>query len=452
MLRRTHNWPLSSLLIATLTTAATAQQPFWIGMLPDTQHYTTDPVVRMRHFREMVAHLTLWRPDFVTHVGDLTQNADPVEFERAMGAMAPFDAFGIPYRICAGNHDYEDGRKPDLTTFRRYTAGSPTWYVDDRFLAINLEWLPSDAEIEIARQVMEAHPRLPTILTTHEWLYAGNPAERSLFGANKDGDGDNSAEETWQKLVVPYPQVVMVLCGHKHGEGLRTETTAFGRIVHQMLFNPQDDPFGGQGFFRCIAWRPGDIGVWSLTMTWAGMTPNRTSFFTLPTNLSAIPRARHLRTGQDTFVIPSWPNSARGTHEQVFAANTGAFEKGLLRFDLPTDLRSCSQAVLTLCVEGYGADGDGLALHRMRRAWSPGSTWTTLGGLTLGLDAEAVPTVNTGTLGKGTINVDVTADVRAWLTTTPNHGWLVQGRGASVAFRSFDWRAPAERPLLTIVP
>jgi hypothetical protein len=186
-------------------------------------------------------------------------------------------------------------------------------------------------------------------------------------------------------------------------------------------------------------------------LTYSGLPPDRTSFFTLPSNLSSIPTTAHVRSGQDTFVIPPWPNSTRGTHEQVLAANTGAFEKGLLRFDLPASVRTCSQALLTLCVEGYGADGDGITLHRMRRTWTPNSSWTSLGGLTVGVDCEATPTVGTGVLSKGTINLDVTADVQAWLNGTTNHGWMIQGRGNSVAFRSFDWRASAERPLLTIV-
>jgi hypothetical protein len=437
---------------AALALPAAAQQSPWIAMIPDTQHYTVDPAGRMPHFRDLVLHLCLWRPDFVTHVGDLTQNAAVPEFQQAMGAMSPLDAFRIPYRISPGNHDYESGRKPLLTTFQQFVGATPSHFEHPAFLAINVGWLPSDAEIEWARGLMDARPHKPVLLTTHEWLLRGDPAPRSTYGSNKDGDGDNSAEDAWQKLVVPYPQVVMVLCGHTHGEGVRSEVTPLGATVHQVLFNTQDDPYGGQGFMRLIGFLPQYIGVWTLSMTRTSLPPDRTGFFALSNNFASFPPVFHARTGQDTFVIPVWPGTVRGTHDQVTAAAAGAFEKGLLRFDLPAAATTCSRALLTLTVEGYAADGGGFGLHTMRRGWSENDSWSTLGGLVVGVDADPVPAATVGAIGKGTISLDVTGSVQAWLAGRANHGWLVDAAGDSTSFRSFDWRAASERPLLTIVP
>lgn len=447
-----NSWP-APILALLLQAAAPPQQPFWIAQIPDTQHYTVDPTVRMLHFHGITWHLARWRPAFVTHVGDLTENATDVEFLRAMDAMRHLDQAGVPYRICAGNHDYEGGRKPDLTRFRQWVGAPTGFFRHDRFLAINLEWLPSDAEIAWARELMDENPNLPVFLTTHEWIGGGNPGQRSLYGGNRDGDGDNSAEDVYQKLVVPYPQVSLVMCGHKHGEGVRTDVTPLGRTVHQVLFNSQDDPYGGQGFMRLIAFHNFGIDVWTLSMSFQGLSPNRGGYYRLSNNLhNPPPRTIHVREGSDTYLIPVWPQSVRTHADNVVGADGGAFEMGLLKFDLPPGLASCRKALLTVTVEGYSADGDGLQFHRMRRAWSDTDSWSSLGGITIGVGTEPVADAVTGRLAKGTVSIDVTASVQAWVAGQPNHGWCIQGLGESTGFRSLDWRAPAERPLLTIVP
>jgi hypothetical protein len=408
----------------------------------------------MSFFERMVLAIALWPVDFVTHVGDLTQNAVVVEFERTMTVMRRL--IGIhPYLICPGNHDYTGGMKPpagNLALFEQMVGPANTWFLDPRlrFLAINLEWLPRDVAIALARALMELVPDVPTILTTHEFVL--RDGTRSTYGADKDGDRDNSGQELFEKLVQPYPQVVMVLCGHSHGEARRTDTTLLGRQVHQLLFNAQDDPYGGQGFQRLVYFGPLRIDVLDLTVSNRGLPPDRTQWFTLPLNTVGIPRAVRSTRGADTFVASTIPNSNRGQLDQVQCSATAGLERGLLRFDLPAGLSSCSRAILTLSAEGYDADGDGFRLHRMLRPWTEASTWASLGGVRVGVDALPVPDADSGTLGKGTFSLDVTAPVGAWLRGEPNHGWLVEPRGSSTRFRSFDWRAPTERPLLTIVP
>ena len=51
-------------------------------------------------------------------------------------------------------------------------------FLDQDFIHIGLEWLPSDDAIQFAEQIMNQNPKIPVILTTHSNLTKGNPATR----------------------------------------------------------------------------------------------------------------------------------------------------------------------------------------------------------------------------------------------------------------------------------
>jgi hypothetical protein len=53
---------------------------------------------------------------------------------------------------------------------------------------------------------------------------------------------------------------------------------------------------------------------------------------------------------------------------------------------------------------------------------------------------------------EGTRSFDVTETMRAWQAGTANHGWAILNSGSdSWSFRSQEWPAPAERPMLTVI-
>ena len=460
-------------------------------------------------------------------VGDLVENGaeghgmNQTEWDRALGAMDTLDGNLsltpnglLPYAAVAGNHDYDvKWNKGPATKFiehfgpsryagRSWFVGASSnqinmaqtfWANGELFLNLGLEWRPSDEAIQWAQSVMLAYPGVPTIVTTHEYLGLGNPAERSPLGATPNGPGDNSGESIYAKLVEPFPQVFLVLCGHTSSDGRLESTTALGKQVHQVLADYQDDPNGGNGWMQVIEVRPAssEIEFKTVSPTYLpGLTPgpNRsqspTSNFVLGFDLDArradleATTERRFREEQalgfatywgthDTFIGSgnlglTLANEAYGAAQDVRVDGDQDDEQGLLRFDGITGYGAgqivpgtvVQRAILTLTTEGTGANSiDGGTLHRMLVPWSEASTWSSLGaGIQLGSEAVSIPDDVCMVGYKGTDSFDVTASVQAWVDGAPNYGWVFVAAGSDDwTFRSSEWISVAERPMLTVL-
>lgn len=459
-----------TILAAALVAASVARAqgaPFYVAQFPDTQHYTYD-AGRMLFFYGMAAQLRAMPtpPIYVTHVGDLTEYAWDIEFDRANAAMHLLDP--IPWGVSIGNHDYDQGAKctvaghpyPCTSQWRRYrgpenfvnVAPSPAGPVG----FVHLEYMPSDDSLDMAMSWMDANPTTPVVVTTHYWLDIDGA--RGRIGARLDGAGDNSPAETWRKLCETYPQVFLVLAGHVSGESFRSDTTILGTRVPQSLSNYQSDPYGGQGFLRFFGFSGSTLHVLTHSWEYQGLPPNRFGYFTaamedlhaLPSRLAAM-HIERLEPSADTFVAPCWGGiGSRGSWDLLWAAATGCQEHGMIRFEVPA--RAVGRAILTVTVEGHSTDGAGFQLRRMLRPWGEQQTWGELGGLVEGRDYSAQVDIASSTpLATGTINLDVTDAVRAWAAGAPNYGWCVLGLGESCGFRTREWHARAERPRLTVV-
>ncbi len=189
-----------------------------------------------------------------------------------------------PFSVVPGNHDYDamwtDYNHPPkkeirsmadvgmlhaggLTNFKKVFSDKSDffrgkdWYVashDDgadsaqifeaagyRFLHIGLQFDAPNASLEWAESVIKAHPGLPTIITTHD--YMDNEGRRIpnpvIDNAAVDSE-DNSPQMVWDKLISQHDQIFMVLCGHEHGQFLRVDDNRFGRKVYQVLADYQD--------------------------------------------------------------------------------------------------------------------------------------------------------------------------------------------------------------------
>jgi len=280
---------------------------FTVVVLPDTQNMLGVKTAN----NDMVATMTAWIVDnvaerdiaFVTHVGDIVDRGhDPLEWQRAheqLGALAG----SVPYGIALGDHDYEveedmgsstayyrhyfgpqrydaydwyGGSGPDgLSHYQFFESGGRT------FLHVTLEWEargPADdpsTPLGWARAVIEQHAELPTIITTHAYVwdlpgYEGRTWSRShLEGYVVDEAGRTSypgstGQAIFEAVVAPYDNVFMVLNGHYHrgkgssdGEYHQVSLNDAGSEVYEMLSNFQDYPNGGDGWMRLIEFRPG---------------------------------------------------------------------------------------------------------------------------------------------------------------------------------------------------
>ena len=472
----------SLLLLLFLASPLPAQPPDWFfAQLGDSQWMTyglTAPP-SFPHFANMTWQMTRWNPAprYVAHVGDLTQNGTPEEFQRGRWAMRLLG--DIPWGVCIGNHDYRCG----LSSIPSYACAAEwrRWMGPENFvnyvdtpegtvMFLHLEWDPRDLEsLEFARSKLEANPGYPVVLVMHRFLSRplGTPSGGyytsgfvEVGGSRLDGAGVNSPHDVWMKLVEPYPQVFMVINGHGYNIVRDTKTTRFGREVQLHCFNLQDDPWGGAGYVRLYRFvGRAMIGyTFSTSAQWPQFQHygiNRTDWFSITlqhsvAEIAAEPPVWHAAPAEDTYIFPFWGGtSTRGSNNTISVSRGSIGEHGLIRFDL-TGAPAVTQAVLTFTAEGNRAEGDGFTMHRMLRPWSELDSWNTLGGLVAGVDYEAVPDLTFGAHGMGTFNVDVTRPIADWQAGAPNYGWCLVGGANETKIRTRDWHASTERPLLSI--
>jgi hypothetical protein len=192
----------------------------------------------------------------------------------------------VPFSVVPGNHDYdamwthsvpEGGARFDpkdmtklgmlhpggLSNFRS-VFGDQTpffkdqpWYVAShdggadsaqiftaggyRFLHIGLQFDPPNASLEWAASVLKRYPGLPTIVSTHDYMdNAGQRLPNPIIDASAADPQDNSPQMVWDKLISQHDQIFLVLCGHEHGQALRTDDNKFGHDVYQVLSDYQD--------------------------------------------------------------------------------------------------------------------------------------------------------------------------------------------------------------------
>lgn len=213
-----------------------------------------------------------------------------VEIPKAIEGYRLISEAGLAFGIAPGNHDYdamwsvatpppEPGKEyrevagadvigslhiGGLDNFRT-AFGDQTdffrdrdWYVSSfgggansaqlfhaggyRFLHFALEMQPGDAVLAWVESVLEKHPGLPTIVTTHDYLTRlGDRVPNTVLDlAAVDPSHHNSAEDLYRKLIARNDQIFLVLCGHQAGQALRVDQNEAGHEVYQILSDYQD--------------------------------------------------------------------------------------------------------------------------------------------------------------------------------------------------------------------
>ncbi|MFT5905042.1 MAG: hypothetical protein ACI9E1_000632 [Cryomorphaceae bacterium] len=246
---------------------------------------------------------------FVTQVGDIIEHGNSIaQWGLAEGAMVKLDSAtnadggkGIPWNVNYGNHE-EDKSQAGIDpagawahNYRNYfgTRGAPathryagqpeykgvssndlnTYHIIKssntsgarEYLMLNLEYdapghtpgsspdpadVPAFDAIAWAQGIINAHPGMPTVITTHVF-------EGSKHGPpNKPytkGPGRNSQIQIFDKLVKHNSQIFMVLSGHTSQDTHSVKTNAAGLKVLQMVTDYNKvRPNGGGGFFRLV--------------------------------------------------------------------------------------------------------------------------------------------------------------------------------------------------------
>lgn len=237
---------------------------FTLAWETDTQYYNEQFPQRQLDIHD---YLLRRRRDmnlqYLFHTGDIVDEYDqPIQWERADAAYRMLDRAALPYGVLGGNHDVG---QYDFKGFPIYSnwfgssrfAGRP-WYGGSHqnnrghfdlinagghdFLMLYMTWMPGADQFAWMNQVLAAHPERTAIICVHNYL-------------DVDGSYPGSATALHDQVVAKNPNVRMVIGGHYHGALHTVHRFSDGgsqRTVHNVLFDYQDLPEGGQSFVRLM--------------------------------------------------------------------------------------------------------------------------------------------------------------------------------------------------------
>jgi hypothetical protein len=256
---------------------------------------------------------------FVTHLGDVIEDGkgdkNHPEWLDSLQHMGKLDNL-VPYSVALGDHDYNGNERPvdGHTAFVKYYGPERyqkySWYGGSSkkgtshyqyfsgagitFLHINIEvdapdsskFSQEDDQLQWAQAVLDANPRIPTIITTHAYLtdemYKGADGQQVPYDAGgrfirhepspevskgpRHNEIRRGGRAIWRDLVKKNKQVFMVLGGNYHeylrdqggrkaaitGEYHQVSINDFNQPVIEVLVNYQDYQNGGDGLIRLI--------------------------------------------------------------------------------------------------------------------------------------------------------------------------------------------------------
>jgi hypothetical protein len=238
---------------------------FAIAVLPDTQYLfdadSADPAPLRETFRYLLQQRSDTNIVFMTHLGDITEHGTEQELLLAGKTFREIDG-RVAYSVLAGNHDIpggtdQRGRTPYLNVFGpdRF-SGMPTFLeatVDGynsahllraggrQWLILALDWRISDPGLTWTQKIIDQHPHIPVIVTTHDLAYADDAGQATL---------SSNGKRLWDKLINDNDQIFLTLNGHYWPPGRAVLRNNQGHDVHMHITNYQDRYYGGAGMIR----------------------------------------------------------------------------------------------------------------------------------------------------------------------------------------------------------
>ncbi|OXM82809.1 metallophosphoesterase [Paenibacillus rigui] len=301
--------------------------------MTDTQYYSESfPGIYDLMTRWTVDHWREKKFHYMIHTGDIVNNWNSKpEWENASHSMKILDEAHIPYGVVAGNHDvaYDAGNYREFWKYfgkERY-IGQPTFGGDlnnyrdhydlvsvqgNDFIILYLGWLIDQRSFDWANRVLKKYADRNAMIATHEYM----KPNKAYYGQGK---------EIWEKLVVPNPNVFMVLGGHNPGVAHNVRTLG-DRTVLEMLSNYQNGPEGGQGFMRLLQF---DLQRKRLLVNTYSPYLNQWNFF---------------KPEEDELVMPL---KLKPIEKQVATDYVGIYARTLEQIGRTEKTASCSRASVT---------------------------------------------------------------------------------------------------------
>ena len=240
-------------------TVPAAEEPFTFVWMSDTQLYSES-------FPDIFASMTTWIEEqkesrnirYVLHTGDVVNNRlREGQWNNALEAM---NKLTVPYLVAAGNHDVGTPTGDYQYFSPRFGVKTPPqgglWEEGKGqydllsiggmdILLLFLGYGNGDAGIEWTNSILAQYPDHYAILGFHSYMH-------------ETGVLTTIGKGLYEKIVVPNPNVRLVLCGHHHSAGKReTPLDDDGdgqpdRTVYQLLADYQAAGQGGGGFMRLL--------------------------------------------------------------------------------------------------------------------------------------------------------------------------------------------------------
>jgi hypothetical protein len=313
---------------------------FAIAVLPDTQMYTAarkggTPEMLLAQVEWILANRASRNIVYVTTEGDISNDGNKIaaQWLRATNALFRLDdpvqtglPDGLPWSAVVGNHDTHSGGTVLFNTFlgpnhfagRSYYGGHYGTNNDSHYdlfsaggqdfivLALTMGAGSNPNLMRWANEVLRANANRQAIVVTHSLL--GPAAWPHPAPWTKEGRQIFSA-------LTNNPNLFLMLCGHRHGEGRRHEALGNGQSVDVVLSDYQSYTNGGNGFMRLMEFSPRNQTIRVKTFSpWTKQwTTNTDGYFSLAwTGLGGSPTQRLAGERNVQQQIPSSNSSSGG--------------------------------------------------------------------------------------------------------------------------------------------
>lgn len=252
---------------------------FTIVALPDTQNYTANKsggtsTIFVAQADWIVSNRVDRNIAYVAHLGDITEDGglNRWEWQNATNALYRLEnptttgmPSGIPYGVAVGNHDIRNSGSElydeyfgaqhyrGRTYYGGHWDGNTESFYDlfsadgMEFVAVSLTYSAGSNSnlMSWANQVLKSHADRQAIVFTHSLIMPGDPGAwtpegQPIFDALKGN-----------------PNLFLMLCGHRHGAGIRREQVA-GRTIYILLSDYQAGRHGGDGYMRVMTFSAAD--------------------------------------------------------------------------------------------------------------------------------------------------------------------------------------------------
>jgi hypothetical protein len=246
---------------------------FTVIALPDAQNYTSSvnggtPAMFTSQTQWCVNNATANNIVFVAQLGDITNDNSTTAWTNANTSMTVLESPspGLPYGIAIGNHDVPGSSllnnyfPPSRFSGRAYFGGTYAsgdyTHNYELFSAGGMDFIvvhlgggsiaPAAAVLHWADGLLRTYSERRAIVVHHSLL---NVAETGTASWTTPGQAIYDSLQDNSNLF-------LMLCGHNHGEGRRTDTGTNGNTIYTLLSDYQGYTNGGNGYLRIMQFSP----------------------------------------------------------------------------------------------------------------------------------------------------------------------------------------------------